>query len=416
MTLPRFSGRQVNRLGATARTVAQRAPETLTVVRYRAQPTAATIARLATTAIVAYLLALLLPVTSRPVLAPLTAMLVAQVTLYQTVRNAVRRVASVLAGVLVAVAFSALIGFTWWSLGITIVAGLSLGYALRLGDHILEVPISAMLILSVGSGTAAESRIIETLLGTAAGLLTGLVFARPTVQPAEEAMSDLCERMAALLNRMAAGLRAGPVREPSADWLAESRDLAREIRRVDEALRRTEESIRLNPRRVMLPRTEFNLRHVLETLEHAAITVRGIARSLADSAGLAEDDSPVRDQDIRDRLAAVLEELAGAVRAYGKLATAHSPAIHNLVAPEMREHLAKARDRQASLSELLGSDPAVRPVGWPLRGELVSHLDRLRAELEAAAPGEEHPPLPKRISRPWRSAWQQGRRRLGAGR
>jgi len=49
-------------------------------------------------------------------------MLVAQVTLYQTVRNAVRRVASVLAGVLVAVAFSALIGFTWWSLGITIVA------------------------------------------------------------------------------------------------------------------------------------------------------------------------------------------------------------------------------------------------------------------------------------------------------
>jgi uncharacterized membrane protein YgaE (UPF0421/DUF939 family) len=416
MTLPRFSGRQVNRLGATARTVAQRTPETLTVVRYRAQPTAATIARLATTAIVAYLLALLLPVTSRPVLAPLTAMLVAQVTLYQTVRNAVRRVASVLAGVLLAVAFSALIGFTWWSLGITIVAGLSLGYALRLGDHILEVPISAMLILSVGTGTAAESRIIETFLGAAAGMLTGLVFARPTVQPAEQAMSELCERMAALLKRMAAGLLAGSVREPSADWLAESRDLAREIRGVDEALRRAEESVRLNPRRVMLPRTEFNLRHVLETLEHAAITVRGIARSLADSAGLAEDDSPVRDQDIRDRLAAVLEELAGAVRAYGRLAKTHSPAIHNLVAPEMREHLAKARDRQASLSELLGSDPAVRPVGWPLRGELVSHLDRLRAELEAAAPGEEHPPQRERSSRPWRSAWQQGRRRLGAGR
>jgi uncharacterized membrane protein YgaE (UPF0421/DUF939 family) len=223
VTLPRFSGRPVNRLGATARTVAQRAPETPTVVRSRAQPTAATIGRLATTAIVAYLLALLLPVTSRPVLAPLTAMLVAQVTLYQTVRNAVRRVASVLAGVLVAVAFSALIGFTWWSLGITIVAGLSLGYALRLGDHILEVPISAMLILSVGTGTAAESRIIETLLGAAVSLLSGLVFARPTVQPAEEAMGELCERMAALLERMAAGLLAGSVREPSADWLAESR-------------------------------------------------------------------------------------------------------------------------------------------------------------------------------------------------
>ena len=167
MTLPRFSGRQVNRLGATARTVAQRAPETLTVVRYRAQPTAATIARLATTAIVAYLLALLLPVTSRPVLAPLTAMLVAQVTLYQTVRNAVRRVASVLAGVLLAVAFSALIGFAWWSLGITIVAGLSLGYALRLGDHILEVPISAMLILSVGVSASSSAATVRARASSA---------------------------------------------------------------------------------------------------------------------------------------------------------------------------------------------------------------------------------------------------------
>jgi aromatic acid exporter family member 1 len=113
MTLPRFSSRKLNQLGATARTVAQRAPETLTFVRYRAQPTAATIVRLATTAIVAYMLALLLTVTSRPVLGPLTALLVAQVTRYQTVRNAVPRVVSVLAGVLVAVAFSALIGFTW---------------------------------------------------------------------------------------------------------------------------------------------------------------------------------------------------------------------------------------------------------------------------------------------------------------
>jgi hypothetical protein len=57
------------------------------------------------------LLALLLPVTSRPVLAPITAMLVAQVTLYQTVGNAARRVASVLSGVLVpGVAIAALSG------------------------------------------------------------------------------------------------------------------------------------------------------------------------------------------------------------------------------------------------------------------------------------------------------------------
>ncbi|HEX3390488.1 MAG TPA: aromatic acid exporter family protein, partial [Streptosporangiaceae bacterium] len=208
----RISGsrsRQATQIGAAARAVAQRTPETLTVVRHRAQPTAATIVRLASTAVFAYLLALLVPGTSRPVLAPLTALLVAQVTLYQTLRSAVRRVASVVAGVLVAVALSAWVGFTWWSLGITVAAALALGYALHLGEHLLEVPISAMLILSVGSHAAATTRIVETFVGAAAGLAAGFVLAAPQVEPAEEAIAGLCRRLADLLGQMAAGLSDG---------------------------------------------------------------------------------------------------------------------------------------------------------------------------------------------------------------
>ena len=60
---------------------------------------------------------------------------------------------------------SAAVGFTWWSLGLTIVAALALGYVLHLGAEILEVPISAMLILSVDTRAAATSRIVETLVG-----------------------------------------------------------------------------------------------------------------------------------------------------------------------------------------------------------------------------------------------------------
>jgi uncharacterized membrane protein YgaE (UPF0421/DUF939 family) len=70
----------------------------LTLVRHRAQPTAATIVRLTVTAVFAYLLALPLPNTSRPVMAPLTALLVVQVSIYQTLRTAVLRVAGVVAG------------------------------------------------------------------------------------------------------------------------------------------------------------------------------------------------------------------------------------------------------------------------------------------------------------------------------
>jgi hypothetical protein len=49
---------------------------------------------------------------------------------------------------------------------------------------------------------------------------------------------------------------------------------------------------------------------------------------------------------------------------------------------DLREHLDAARDGQDRLSLVLAADPAERPVGWPLRGELVSHIDRLRHQLE----------------------------------
>jgi uncharacterized membrane protein YgaE (UPF0421/DUF939 family) len=159
--------------------MARRTPETLTVVRQRAQPTAVTVARLAGTAVFAYLVALPLPVSPKPVIAPLAALLVVQVSLYQTLRSAVRRVAAVVAGVLLAVGLSAWVGFTWWSLGITVVLALAVGYALHLGDAILEVPVSAMLILSVaGPGKAATGRIIETLVGAGAGLAAGFILGR----------------------------------------------------------------------------------------------------------------------------------------------------------------------------------------------------------------------------------------------
>jgi hypothetical protein len=185
MSIPIFRRRRATQLTAAARVVAQRPPVTLTVVRHRAQPAAATIARLTATAVFAYLIALPVPGVSRPVLAPLTALLVAQVSLYQTLRSALRRVGSVVAGVLVAVALSALVGFTWWSLGIVIVLALAVGNALHLGDHILEVPISAMLILS-SAGTRAAATGRQLCHGGDRLFLPGLDMIQPGQAPHQD--------------------------------------------------------------------------------------------------------------------------------------------------------------------------------------------------------------------------------------
>jgi uncharacterized membrane protein YgaE (UPF0421/DUF939 family) len=387
-------------ISTAARSITRRAPVSLTLVRHRAQPTAATIVRLTVTAVFAYLLALPLPNTSRPVMAPLTALLVVQVSIYQTLRSAARRVASVVAGVLLALGLSAWVGFTWWSLGIAIALGLTVGYALHLREEVLEVPISAMLIMSVGTRSAATERVVETFIGTAAGLVAGFVLTSPRMQPAEEAIEDLCRTMAGLLDRMAAGLSDGPVQSAAAsDWLAQARALGSEIQRVDDALRQAEESTKLNPRSVRLPHSTITLRESLETLEHEAITLRVFARSLADSTRLADDDNPLADPDERRRLAGVLRELSAAVRTYGSLATEFDAPSHELLESELERHLAAAHDGQDRLSELLGADPAARPVGWPLRGELISHLDRLRTELEAGKPDRRARP---RRNRAWR--------------
>jgi len=404
MSIPVFRRRRPTQLTAAARVVAQRAPVTLTVVRHRAQPTAATIVRLTATAVFAYLIALPVPGVSRPVLAPLTALLVAQVSLYETLRSALRRISSVVAGVLVAVALSALVGFTWWTLGIVIVLALAVGYALHLSDHILEVPISAMLILSsAGTRAAATGRVVETFIGTVAGLIAGFVLAAPKVQPAEEAVQELCDNMAGLLDRIAAGLADGTVADSVGGWLDEARSFAGEIRHVDDALREAEESMRLNPRSLRLPGTTLPLREALETLEHEGITIRVLVRSLADGARLDGSDSPMEDPEARRLLAGVLRDISSAVRAYGHLTVTPDGPDREALESELERRLATARDRQDELGRVVRISPAERPVGWPLRGELMSHLDRLRLELEAGRPGRRsrrHRKRPLRRLRP----------------
>src|SRR6516225_9268519 len=303
-----------------AKAVARRQAEQLTLVRRRAQPTAVYIARMTLTAVAAYLLALQLPgASSRSVIAPLTALLVVQATLFHTIRSAIQRVVGVTAGVLAAVAVSAYVPFSWWVLGLLIAGTLALGLVLRLREDTLEVPISAMLIFSVDSLAYAVSRITETLVGTAAGLAAGLIFSPLKLQPAKDAIGDLTRQMADLLGDMAAGLAEAPDPRRAAGWLDRTRALRGEIERLDDALGQAEESVRLNPRRLRVPDPAAGLRDGVDTLERAATDLRVLARSVADSARIDSEHSPVKEAETRTRLAAVIAELAAAVRAYGQL-------------------------------------------------------------------------------------------------
>jgi len=360
------------------------------------------ISRLTATATFAYLLALAIPAgTSRPVLAPLTALLVLQASLYQTIRSAIRKVLSVTVGVLVAVGVAEFIGFSWWQLALVIGGTLIIGRVLRLGDDLLEVPISAMLIFSsAGTHAAATGRVVDTLVGAAAGLAGGLVFAgRPQVQPARTAIGRLAGQVAGLLDRMAADLAADLAGDSrgadeqlagqAGQWLTQARALRDEIERVDDTLRAAAESAKLNPRALVRPagatpvtETTVALRGGVEALEHAALTLRGLSRSILDSAGIASECNPIRDGATRIRLASVLAKLGEAIRTYGRLVQA-TPTGSERLESELAAQLEEAHRLQDELADLLR--PRTRdgggPSEWPLRGEILAHVDRLRTGL-----------------------------------
>jgi hypothetical protein len=357
---------------------ARRRASTLTLVRHRAQPAAAHVIRLTLTAVFAYVVAEQLTQTNRPVLAPLTALLVVQASLFQTIRTALRRVISVTAGVLIAVGVAAEVEFTWWALGLLVALTLAIGSLLRLGDEILEVPISAMLILAVGSHAAASDRVIETMIGTAAGLIAGLVFAPLRMQPARDAVGDLAAQMAGLLSQMAADLAEVPDSATVHAWRTRALRFRGDIERVDASLQSAEESARLNPRTLVLPAAEMSLRDGVETLEHAGLTMRMLTRSVTESSSIESEHSPVRDRETRMRLAAVLQRLARAVSTYGRLVQT-LPEGNEPLESDLRRQLDEAHHQQDRLAELL--QPKAGNREWPLRGEILAHVDRLRTEL-----------------------------------
>jgi hypothetical protein len=347
-------------------------------------------------AVLSFVVADLLDTSATPVLAPLTALLVVQLTMYETVLHGWERVLSVLAGVLVAIGVASVVGLTWWSLGAVVALSLVVGRALRLGPHLLEVPISAMLVLAVTNAEdLAVERVYETLIGSAVGVLVNLVIAPPLyMQPAGDALAELADRTAGVLRGLADQLREGWSRSAADRWLEAARALGAEVARADGTLGRAEQSARLNPRGRAVRRGQPRLRAALTALEHVHVSLRGLARGLLDRTYFVPEEEQDRayGPEERQALADVLEAAADAVWEVGEVGRTSRP---EAARRRVERQLAALDRRQARLSRLLLVDPSTDQGAWQQHGAVLAAVDRLRVEVAAAVrpAGEEwHPP------------------------
>ncbi|GAA0213266.1 aromatic acid exporter family protein [Actinomadura nitritigenes] len=357
------------------------------------------IARLTLTAVAAFLIArYVLPSTGQPpLLAPLTALLVVQHSVYETIKHSLLRVGAVTSGVMIAVLFANGVGFSWWSLGLSILAALVIGYVLRLGDQMLEVPISAMLIFALGasSGAGALDRILETLVGAATGLVATFLVPSVRVRPAEEAVQDVAEQLRELIQKIADGLQGDRTEGEAARWQEEAERFARDIGRTDQDLRDAEESVRLNPRTQArrLVDAGVALRNAVETMEHFTLSLRGLTRSLADDERLGPRGRLLTDPTLRRQLGDALAGIAASVAAYGRLARSDlaTDARPYLAENELEVRVDIARERRSRLTRSLHERAAAGDL-WPLYGEVSMDIDRLIENLrvEHRARAREH--------------------------
>ena len=202
--------------------------------------------------VLAWLLAQLLLPGDLPIFAAIAALLVVQPSINQSLGKAVERSLGVIGGVLIAYAVGLVFGQSSWIVLLAIVLSILLAWALRLGPGSAnQLPISAMLVLSLGATTPgyALERIIETIIGAVVALVINVLIVPPVLlAPAHEAVVLLAREVADTLDRVADALRASQKPFALEEMMIKARLLRPMLGATERAVIQAEESLTLNPR------------------------------------------------------------------------------------------------------------------------------------------------------------------------
>ncbi|MDU0312887.1 aromatic acid exporter family protein [Phycicoccus sp. M110.8] len=357
----------------------------------RLRPTGSWVLRLTSAAVVAWLIARQVTGISVDLTAPLTALLVVQASAFSTLRMSLLRVGAVLTGVLVAVGFSSLAGLSWWSLAAVIAASLFLARVFRLGEQALEVPISAMLILAVGSpDVAAEARVALTLVGAAVGVLFNLVL--PSAVPtgrAGVAVLRVAYATADCLDGASRSMATERLRRAEVErWADETRGVASQVAEASTIVTQVKEGRRFNPRALTTADVEPGLREGLDRLEATVLAIRALFTVILAELPPDEDERAEEhaddafDEDARLAFSVVLADIGDCLRAYGRLVHAEAGGAEERAEEALAESLEILRETRAILTELLTSRPEGRLELWLLRGSVLAAVEQVLVQLD----------------------------------
>jgi len=315
-------------------------------------------------AIIAWLICdLLFP--QPPIFAAIAALLVVQPSVNQSLAKGLERSVGVIAGVVLALGVGFFFGTSSWVVLSGIVLALLLAWVLKLGPGSAnQIPISAMLVLSVGTLTPgyAGERIIETIIGAVVGLGVTLAIVPPVLlRPAHLAVARLLREVAMAMDALAEALVTTRTRTELDAMLVKARELRPLRDTAEDAIAKGKESLTLNPRggrhRRVLERDE----ELFGRLSILVTRVVGMTRTVRDNY-----DSTLTAEPTVVAIAAELRRASHDLRLIGRDAEGREPEPITSELPALT----------APLTVL-----TPHPEHWIIIGSLLEDIRRVREEV-----------------------------------
>jgi len=309
-----------------------------------------------------------------PIFATIAALLVVQPSVNQTLGKAIERSIGVIVGVLVAYAIGVLFPGSAWIVLLAIVVAIFLSWALKLTPGTAnQVPISAMLVLSIGARTPnyAFDRVIETIIGAVIGIIVNIAIVPPVLlAPAHQSVLRLANEIAATLDRLSVALVSAQSPAQLEELLITARLLRPMQAKADAALKQGAESLQLNPRRSRHREVLEEDAQLLTRLTPLITRVLGMTRALRDH----YDDDLRAEPDVQ----AISSELSRAAHDLRLIARSSAASEASPAAPGVPEFEPEP-EPPALTAPLSIAVPKSRH--WVLIGSLLEDLRRVREEI-----------------------------------
>lgn len=335
------------------------------LLRASARISALQMVKTAIAALLAWVIASLLPSDQPPIFAVIAAIIVVQPSVNQSFAKAVERSFGVVLGVVIAMLVGLAFGEQAWTILLAVIVAILLAWALRLATGATnQVPITAMLVLALGAASPvyATERIVETMLGAAIAFVVNALVVPPVpMTAARTAIVDLAEENARSFEKLAAAAIGAKRAEHPELLLIQARLLRPMQERAIKAVGDAEDALSFNPRARRYRQQIESMRDTLRALSVITTPLIGMTRAFHDHF----DDELTREP-MMIEIAAEMRRIAHDIRM-------------QFIAPHEVE---PAADTEPMLTTPLMMKP---PSGthWILIGSLLEDLRRVHQVVQA---------------------------------